>query len=226
MVLTKILVNAIAGFMNSLKAGYKLARVQSHNPTCKFYEGVEASKTTFGQYNVIFRNVLIDSSVIGSHTYVQKNTTIFNSTIGKFCSIATNVSIGPGRHSLSGVSTHPVFFLHNTPLVKKYSSEDLVETAQPVTIGHDVWIGEKSIILNGVTIGTGAVIAAGSIVNKDVPPYAIVGGSPAKLIRYRFDEAVIGQLLQSEWWNRDEQWLQANYKSFLNPEHFLKIAAK
>jgi len=201
-----------------------LSKLQNANKTCKFYKGSNITNSEFGKYNIIFNDVLMDNCKIGDHTYIQKRSTIFNVKIGKFCSIASNVSIGPGIHKIDGVSTHPVFFLKNTPLVKKFSSQDLFESSKRTVIGHDVWIGEKAIIIDGIEIGTGAIIAAGSVVTKNVEPYAIVGGVPAKLLKYRFNENEIVYLLKSEWWNSGEEWLQKNYQLFNSIETFLNLS--
>jgi acetyltransferase-like isoleucine patch superfamily enzyme len=200
-----------------------LAKVQKENITCKFYKGSNITNSEFGKYNIVFNDVLMDNCKIGDHSYIQKRSTIFNAEIGKFCSIASNVSVGPGIHKTDGISTHPVFFLSNTPLVKKYSDKDLFESSRRTIIGHDVWIGEKSVIIDGVEIGTGAIIAAGSVVTKNVDPYAIVGGVPAKILKYRFNENEIVSLLKSEWWNYSEEWLQQNYQAFNNIEPFLNL---
>ncbi len=204
-----------------------LSKLQKKYSNCEFYSGSKISNSVFGNYNVVFNDVLMDSCTVGDHTYIQKKATIFNADIGKFCSIASGVSIGPGIHKMDGVSTHPVFFLKNTPLKKVYSNKDLFESSKVTTIGNDVWIGERAILIDGITVGTGAIIAAGSVVTKDVEPYSVVGGVPAKHIKYRFDELEIKGLLESEWWNYSEDWLQTHYGVFENINDFLlKIKQK
>ena len=101
---------------------YQSAKLKKANPTCHFYAGVQADNVAFGEYFVAFENVRLANCTIGSHTYVQKGTGIFNATIGRFCSIAANVSIGPGKHKMDGVSLHPAFYLKNTPLAKTFVS--------------------------------------------------------------------------------------------------------
>ncbi len=152
----------------------------------------------------ILKNCVINNSFINSYTYVGKNSIIQNASIGKFCSIGSEVCIGLGGHPISNFSTSPIFYRQNNILEIKLVNEDLeFKEYEPIEIGHDVWIGTRAIILDGVIIGTGAIIAANAVVTKDVPPYAIVGGSPANLIRYRFDESKIQSLLNSEWWELD-----------------------
>ena len=140
--------------------------------------------------------VIVDEeSVIGKYTYVGRYSTITKSTIGNYCSIAPFVNIGPGEHYLNGVSTSERI---NERLNIKHSLKDGM-----VKIGHDVWIGTNSVILRGVNIGNGAIIAAGAIVNKDVPDYAIVGGVPAKVIKYRKIILKQNDVEHSKWWDLD-----------------------
>lgn len=201
----------------------RMTKNQSTYPNCKFYKGTELINSVLGGNNVLFNNVLVINSTIGAHTYIQKASSIVNANIGKFCSIAAGVSIGPGVHKLDSVSTHPAFYLKNTPLTKTYCRQDEFASSKQTVIGHDVWIGERAIILDGVTIGTGAVIAAGAVVTKSVEPYSIVGGVPAKVLKTRFNSVEIELALKSKWWDKDEQWLQQNYKSFDNISDFKRL---
>ena len=201
----------------------KLAKVRVNNPTCRVYEGSQLSNTTLSSYNVIFEDTTIINSTIDSHTYVQKKSTIFNAAIGKFCSIASKISIGLGIHKIDGVSTHPAFYLKNNYLLKTFCDTDDFQSIKRTIVGHDVWIGENAIILDGLTIGTGAIIAAGAVVTKDVQPYSIVAGVPAKFIRFRFSDTEIQILLKSEWWNKSDDWLKKNSSHFTNISEFAKF---
>lgn len=208
-------------FWVAFKEVIYLSRLQIDNPLCNFYSGSKIFNTSFGKYIVVFNDVLMDSCIVGDRTYIQKRTSIFNAEIGKFCSIASDVSIGPGIHKMDGISTNPIFYLKNTPLLKTYCYDDLFASSKRTVIGHDVWIGEKAIILDGLNIGTGAIIAAGAVVTKDVEPYSVVGGVPAKLIRFRFTEIEIKEILKSKWWDFPESWFEKNFMIFNNYNDFI-----
>ncbi len=126
-------------------------------------------------------------------------------TIGRYCSIADKVEIFlGGNHRTDWGTTYPFSALRDIwPLAPK--TEEYHSSRGDVTIGHDVWIGCGAIILSGITIGHGAVVAAHAVVTKDVPPYAIVGGNPAKIIRHRFDEATVEALLNASWWELPQE---------------------
>ena len=142
------------------------------------------------------RGASIDAtSNIGSYTYVGCNTHITKSNIGRYCSIANNVSIGQGEHPLDRVSTSSKFYIDPWGTL----------TAGDCDIASDVWVGVDAVILRGVRIGIGAVVAANAVVTKDVPPFAIVGGVPARLIRYRFSEAKQKLILESRWWEHESK---------------------
>lgn len=156
---------------------------------------------------------------IGAFTYISNNSVINNvARIGRYCSIASNVVLWNRTHSLESLSTNPMFCNTNSvwtyPFTKYDESLDWFASMKEgnqskktfkhhsdIQIGNDVWIGNGAKVLYGVHVGDGAVIGAGAVVTKDVPPYAIVGGVPAKIIRFRFDENLINQLLSIKWWN-------------------------
>ncbi|RWA73350.1 CatB-related O-acetyltransferase [Mesorhizobium sp.] len=134
--------------------------------------------------------------------------------IGAFCSIADEVLfMCSANHPTSLVSTFP-FKVHMTK--EEPDGADLL-TNGPIEIGNDVWIGRRAIIMPGVRVGDGAVVGAGAIVTKDVAPYAIVAGNPAKLIRYRFDQSQIESLLAIRWWNWSDEKIRAEQASFFGP---------
>lgn len=159
------------------------------------------------------------------HTFCGYDCEIVNADIGAFCSIANNVKIGGSMHPIQWVSTSPVFYSGRDSVKAKFSVHDREEDKR-TTIGHDVWIGQDALIKQGINIGTGAVVGMGSVVTKDVPPYAIFGGNPAKLIKYRFDADLIAKLLDSKWWEFDDEKLTDMAKFFKDPELFLKELKK
>ena len=151
------------------------------------------------------------------YSYIGTNTIVADTKIGAFCSIGSSCSIGGGIHPTDRVSTSPVFYDLSNPLrEKKYISVDSRKAAkQPQTIiGNDVWIGENVFVSAGVNIGDGAVIGAHAVITKDVPPYAIVPGVPAKILRYRFDEATIKELIATQWWEWSDEKLAENKEWF------------
>ncbi len=165
---------------------------------------------------VVLRNGALGFSrlEVGAMTYIRGECGLWNiSRIGRFCSIGNGVLMGHDRagHPLDWVSTHP--FSH---VDERFPYHTAIE---PTTIGHDVWIGRDAMVLEGVTVGTGAVIAARSVVTKDVPAYAIVAGMPAKIIRYRHPPQLIEGLLDSEWWRWPVEQLRK--LSLDRPEAFL-----
>ena len=155
---------------------------------------------------------------MGRYSYMGKNNSVANTSIGSFCSIASYCAIGGGAHPLNMVSTSPVFYEGKNGFNKHFSSIP-TEINKTVEIGNDVWIGEAVFINDGVKIGTGAIIGAHSVVTKDVPPYAIVAGAPAKILRYRFDEDTIQRLLDSKWWEWPDGRL--TMEDFSSPEKLL-----
>ena len=178
----------------------------------------------FGSYVHLYTGTrLIDCSV-GDFSYISSNTAIRNTRIGKFCSIGPDCKIGLGKHpSRDFVSTHPIFFSTARPSQISFADEEYFEQFGNISVGNDVWIGSDSILLDGVSVGDGAIIAAGSVVTKNVPPYAIVGGVPAKIIRYRFEPKHIEKLLKIKWWNWNTDFLKKNFKRFHNIGKFLKF---
>ena len=182
----------------------------------------------FAQYNRIGKNSYF-KGVMGRNSYVGNSSRIIG-RVGKFCSIGSHVHVITGRHPLADfVSTSPVFYSlgdqTGKPFVsiskfKEFKYADTDGKFQ-IEIGNDVWVGDRSSIVGGLKIADGAVILAGSMVTKDVPPYAIVAGVPAKIVKYRFDEQKISKLTEGKWWDKDFSWIVKNIDLFDNVETFL-----
>jgi virginiamycin A acetyltransferase len=166
------------------------------------------------------QNVLVGSPVtgssrntfIGAYSYMNSGGYIReNVFIGRYCSIGRRVTIGAGMHAIHGLSSSP---LVRNGTARLYSTDEVERLAIAkarsgfTILNNDIWVGDGVIVMPGITIGTGAVIGANSVVTKDVPPYAVVGGCPAKIIKYRFPDDVVCELLAIEWWNLSPEQLQ------------------
>jgi acetyltransferase-like isoleucine patch superfamily enzyme len=160
-----------------------------------------------GKKVFIGKNVSISAEVeIGKFSYVNQNSNLRNCKIGNYCSISYGVNISPSEHYTNYITTHPILYEKHFGFVNNTNKKKL----KKVEIGNDVLISINSTILEGVKIGDGAIVAAGAVVTKDVRPYEIVGGVPAKHIRYRFDQNKIDFLTNLEWWNWDEEKIKDN----------------
>lgn len=193
------------------------------------YKANVSTKSHFEGFNKIHKNVYF-KGCIGKFSYIGANSYI-DAKVGRFTSIAPNVRVLISSHPYTYpyVSTSPAFVStkrqSNYSFVKedKYVEQKKMEHGFSVEIGNDCWIGDSVLIVPGVTIGDGAIILAGAMVTKNVPPYAIVGGIPAKIIKYRYCDEDIKLLCKFQWWNKSFDWLLKNASAFIEFDSFKKI---
>lgn len=188
-------------------------------------EGTDLHETTLGAYTDIGPMCRIYDCSLGDYTYCAGYNQFDYAQIGKFCSIATYVRINPGNHpTYTRVAQH-----HFTYRSRQFGLADADDESffgwrkeHMVIIGNDVWIGHNAVILPGVHIGDGAAIGAGAIVTHDVEPYGVAVGTPARVIRHRFDEGTIRRIQSTRWWDWDHETLKARLGDFKDIERFLQ----
>lgn len=163
---------------------------------------------------------------VSSFSYMGDYCELPQVEIGKFCSIAAHVTLAAGNHPMSYVSTSPYTYstIRNSFAKKQLFTQEFFYTDEDhkylCKIGNDVWIGTRVTLVCGskaLNIGDGAVIAAGAVVTKDVPPYAVVAGCPAKILRYRFSDEMISEMEREKWWDKSEDWIKESVEAFSDP---------
>ena len=181
----------------------------------------------FEGHNSVGDKSYLSGTIMGYGSFIGFGCEFPNCKIGRFCSIGSNIRVVPATHPTKGfISTHPAFYsdTYRFHYVKhsKFREHLVNARGDACTIGNDVWIGDNTLILGGIVIGDGAIIAMGSIVLHDVPPYTIVAGVPAKTIRKRFTDDIIEALQKIEWWNKSIEWIKVHADDFSDIEQFVK----
>ena len=194
-------------------------------PDTKFDSNcIVGENCSFDQGVSIASNNILNNTQVGRFTSIGYDGVYNNCQIGNFCSLGPRILAGLGRHPVNFVSTSPAFYSpQHTNVRISFVQKQFFEELLSITIGSDVWIGAHTILLDGIRIGHGAIIGAGAVVTKDVEPYTIVGGVPAKLIRKRFSEDIIELLLSTCWWDKSEHWLREYSEHFQDVERFTTV---
>lgn len=220
---------ALASIFQALIIVWKQAGKSAYSrwryPMVHFGEGACAyEQCLFEEQTAVGEHSVLNCVKLGRCSYIAENSVIRNAKIGRFCSVGPNVNIGLGIHPMNLISTYPGFYSNraNAAVSRFFVNLEVIEYRE-VVIGNDVWIGQGATILDGVSVGDGAVIAAGAVVNRNVPPYTLVAGVPARLVKKRFSDEQISQLLQIAWWNRDIGFISKYASLFSRPEEFFEV---
>lgn len=189
--------------------------------TLKKLRGRSVQSSQIDQLSRVESGTQVVDSKMDAYSYCGYDCTILNAEIGKFCSISDHVYIGGAGHPMHFVSTSPIFLSHRDALRRKFAKHTFSHMPRTV-VGHDVWIGHGAKVRAGVHVGHGAVIGMGAVVSRDVAPYDVVAGNPARVVNHRFQPEIVAALLKSEWWNMEGAELREWAKLFDNPVLFLK----
>ena len=199
-----------------------IPKMLTEEPTVHASSHIRESE--LGVWTDIGPNCSITESKIGDYTYCAGDASIIYTTIGKFCSIASHVRINPGNHPMQRVTQHHMTYRRAMFGFAETDDESFFQWRREhhVTIGNDVWIGHAAIVMPGVTIGDGAVIGSAAVVTRDVPPYTIVGGVPARRIRERFPAEIARKLQVIAWWDWPRNLLEERFDDLNDLDAFIE----
>lgn len=169
----------------------------------------------------VWNDSTVDNTTIGRYTYVSDHTLISSARIGAFCSVSSYCQIGGAAHPMDFVSSSPIF-LEGHNAWDRHLANIGFDPYKTTVIGNDVWIGTHALVKSGVTVGDGAVIGMGSVVTKDVGPYEVWAGNPARLIKKRFDDETVAALLALKWWDLDDATLEKYSEYMTDPRAFIE----
>lgn len=189
------------------------------NKVLKKMRGAAVANSSIHRTSKVEAGSQFINSSMDRYSFCGYDCKILNCNIGAFCSIADGVIIGGAQHPIEWASTSPVFYRGRDSVAKKFSEFERPKSKR-TTIGNDVWIGDRALIKGGVEIGDGAIIGMGSVVTKNVGAYEIWAGNPAKLIRKRFDDNTVQELLNSDWWNLDDATILKYSQYIREPNQF------
>jgi acetyltransferase-like isoleucine patch superfamily enzyme len=192
-----------------------------NSPTFGRVAAIRTDGSAVDSLSKLYPPYRFESSSLGAYSYIAEDSIVKNARIGKFVSVGAGFRCGFGLHPVDTVSTSPVFYSVRKQCGATLSRNDKVVETRPIEIGNDVYIGMNVTVLDGVCIGDGAVVGAGAVVTKDIPPYAIAVGIPARVVRYRFDPVTVSRLLATSWWDGDAETLARVERHVLSVQTFL-----
>lgn len=213
------MLNEIKRFPESIGDSPKILGEKPYiHPSCKIIDSQVGSWTDLGE------NCTLVETTFGDYSYAAGDASFIYSEIGKFCSIASHVRINPVNHPMGRVTQHHCTYRRKQFGFDTVDDEDFFNWRREhkCVVGHDVWIGHGAVIMPGVRIGTGAVIGSGAVITKDVEPFEVVVGIPAKHLRMRFTEDIIQKLMDIAWWDWDRETLEARFQDFMDLNVFLQ----